>query len=119
MEQKKHKTHPGSGWQRTTFEQKYKAKAKILRKTRAHAKVRVHVGRGGTSRSARNLSDAELPLEAAASGTGEPAGARTDRSRCSMSQRASMAEVFSSSHWSSNSVISLRRLAAWARRESS
>ena len=41
------------------------------------------------------------------------------RSRCSINQRANMAAVFSSSQESSNCVISLRRLAAWLRRESS
>src|SRR5260370_842397 len=41
------------------------------------------------------------------------------RSRCSISQRASIAAEFSSIHWSRRPPISLRRLAAWLRRESS
>ena len=40
-------------------------------------------------------------------------------SRCSISQRASIAAEFSSIHWSRRPPISLRRLAAWLRRESS
>lgn len=38
------------------------------------------------------------PLEEAASAAGESSGTQRVRSRCSMSQRASMAAVFSSSH---------------------
>src|SRR5712691_7246984 len=74
---------------------------------------------GVTVRSAKKLWDALFPFF----GTGSPAGTasfgRDGRSPCSINQRASMADEFSSIHSSSSAPISLRRFAAWLRRESS
>src|SRR5258708_7432150 len=72
---------------------------------------------GRASRSAKRLSDTEWPFAGAGSEAAVSVAfcafeASTGRSRCSISQRATMALAFSWSHWSSREEISLRRLAA-------
>jgi hypothetical protein len=66
--------------------------------------------------SARKLSDAGSGAGPGVCVAAVPsegnAGACTDRSRCSMSQRASRAQALSSIHWSSKRPMSLRRFAA-------
>src|ERR1700690_38133 len=71
------------------------------------------------ARSERKLSDTECAPWLRDSPSGSRSGARGGRSRCCMSRRASMAAAFSSIHWSIRAVISLRRLAACARRDNS
>src|SRR6266478_5838859 len=80
-------------------------------------------------RSAKKLSDAACAALLRASRPAAPSSLAAGRSldwragvecsRSSINQRASMAAVFSSSQESSSWAISLRRLAAWLRRESS
>ena len=75
---------------------------------------RASVGRSVslTGESANALWDAEKPEESPGLGEREGSRAPAGHLRRSSSQRASSAQAFSSSHWSSNRPISLRRLAA-------
>ena len=71
-----------------------------------------HAERDATRCFARRLSDADARGDASAAPGERVSGWERECARCSMSQRASMAQLFSSTHWSRSLAISFRRLAA-------